>query len=117
MAEWKARWRGRLEEWWPILATPPWWILAFVWRSLLVQAKFIAITGSFGNTTSKDCLAAILSSVARNVATAGTQNGRTGITAERRALEPQVVAWWAWWFVGSKRGLDCVTTAGRTLPR
>jgi UDP-N-acetylmuramoyl-tripeptide--D-alanyl-D-alanine ligase len=34
--------------------------VAFVWRSLLVRTTVIAITGSVGKTTTKECLAAIL---------------------------------------------------------
>ena len=53
--------------------------VAFVWRTLLFRTTFIAITGSVGKTTSKECLAAILSSWQPTVATAGSNNGRAGI--------------------------------------
>lgn len=36
--------------------------VAFVWRRLLVRTTFIAITGSLGKTTAKECLATILAS-------------------------------------------------------
>jgi UDP-N-acetylmuramoyl-tripeptide--D-alanyl-D-alanine ligase len=52
---------------------------AFVWRTLLFRTTFIAITGSAGKTTAKECLAAILSSWRPSIATAGNSNGRIGI--------------------------------------
>ena len=52
---------------------------AFVWRTLLFRTTFIAITGSVGKTTSKECLAAILKSWQPSIATAGNGNGRAGI--------------------------------------
>ncbi len=55
------------------------WAAAFVWRTLLFRTTFIAITGSVGKTTSKECLAAILSSIHPAVATERSNNGRTGI--------------------------------------
>ena len=36
--------------------------MAMVWRTLLFRTTFIAVTGSVGKTTAKECLAAILSS-------------------------------------------------------
>jgi UDP-N-acetylmuramoyl-tripeptide--D-alanyl-D-alanine ligase len=38
------------------------YVVAFVWRRLLFRTTFVAITGSVGKTTAKECLAAILSS-------------------------------------------------------
>lgn len=53
--------------------------MAMVWRTLLAKTTFIAITGSLGKTTSKDCLAAILSAVAPTSKTKGNDNGRRGL--------------------------------------
>jgi UDP-N-acetylmuramoyl-tripeptide--D-alanyl-D-alanine ligase len=48
--------------------------LAFVWRRLLLRTTFIAITGSVGKTTAKECLAAILSSRHPIAMTYGSNN-------------------------------------------
>jgi UDP-N-acetylmuramoyl-tripeptide--D-alanyl-D-alanine ligase len=48
--------------------------LAFVYRRLLFRTTFIAITGSSGKTTAKNCLAGILSRQASTIATLGTRN-------------------------------------------
>jgi len=73
---------------WALIWNLPFWVVAFVWRSLLVRTTFIAVTGSFGKTTTKDCLEAILSSVAPTVATAGNANGRVGITRTILRVRP-----------------------------
>jgi UDP-N-acetylmuramoyl-tripeptide--D-alanyl-D-alanine ligase len=51
------------------------YLLAFLWRRLLVRTTFIAITGSVGKTTAKDCLAAILEREAPTVKTVRSNNG------------------------------------------
>lgn len=50
------------------------YVAAFVWRRLLFRTTFIAITGSVGKTTAKDCLAAILSSRFPIATTYGSNN-------------------------------------------
>lgn len=55
-------------------------LLAFVWRTLLYRTIFIAVTGSLGKTTAKDCLAAMLSRVGPTMKTRHNSNGRWGIT-------------------------------------
>ncbi len=52
---------------------------AFLWRTVLFRTTFIAITGSLGKTTSKECLAAILASAGPTVKTLGNDNGRRGV--------------------------------------
>jgi UDP-N-acetylmuramoyl-tripeptide--D-alanyl-D-alanine ligase len=54
-------------------------MLAMLWRTMLRKTTFIAITGSLGKTTSKDCLAAILAGVAPTMKTKGNDNGRRGL--------------------------------------
>jgi UDP-N-acetylmuramoyl-tripeptide--D-alanyl-D-alanine ligase len=54
-------------------------LLAMVWRTVLRKTTFIAVTGSLGKTTSKDCLAAILAGVAPTNKTVGNDNGRRGL--------------------------------------
>lgn len=49
-------------------------LAAAVWRRLLRRTFFIAITGSLGKTTAKECLAAVLSTQARTFGSVGTQN-------------------------------------------
>lgn len=36
------------------------WVMAYVWRRLLFRTTFVAITGSLGKTTAKECIAACL---------------------------------------------------------
>ncbi|MCL6546728.1 MAG: hypothetical protein K6T61_16020 [Bryobacteraceae bacterium] len=64
---------------WEAVYWLPAWTLAFLWRSLMFRTKFIAVTGSFGKTAAKDCLAAILARCAPSVSTRGNSNGRAGI--------------------------------------
>ena len=54
-------------------------MLAFLWRLLLFRTTFIAITGSVGKTTAKECLAAILSSRYPTAYTFANQNGDWGV--------------------------------------
>lgn len=51
------------------------WILAFIWRSILWRTTFIALTGSVGKTSAKDCLAAILERHGRTLKTLRSNNG------------------------------------------
>jgi UDP-N-acetylmuramyl pentapeptide synthase len=41
--------------------------LALVWRRLLVGTTFVAITGSLGKTTAKECVAACLATRFRTI--------------------------------------------------
>ena len=52
---------------------------AFLWRTLLFRTTFIAVTGSLGKTTAKECLAAILASQGPTVKTFRNNNGRHGV--------------------------------------
>ncbi len=49
------------------------WV-AYVWRRLLTRTTFIAITGSLGKTTAKECLGSMLSRDYRTFRSVGTQN-------------------------------------------
>jgi UDP-N-acetylmuramoyl-tripeptide--D-alanyl-D-alanine ligase len=51
-------------------------VLAYLWRRLLFRTTFVAVTGSLGKTTTKECLGAILCSRFPTVMTFDTQNGR-----------------------------------------
>lgn len=51
-------------------------IAAFFWRRLLFRTTFIAITGSVGKTTAKECLYAVLSDQAPTVKTRGNLGAR-----------------------------------------
>jgi UDP-N-acetylmuramoyl-tripeptide--D-alanyl-D-alanine ligase len=53
--------------------------LAILWRRLLKGPTVIAITGSRGKTTARECLAQILASEHSLVKTKGNDNGRAGI--------------------------------------
>jgi UDP-N-acetylmuramoyl-tripeptide--D-alanyl-D-alanine ligase len=52
---------------------------AFVWRCLLIRTTFIAITGSVGKTTAKECLAAILSQRQPTAKNFANQNDQWGV--------------------------------------
>ncbi|MCW5983423.1 MAG: hypothetical protein KIT09_35350 [Bryobacteraceae bacterium] len=54
-------------------------VAALVWRTLLFRTTFIAITGSFGKTTAKDCLGAILSLEGPTVISPRSNNSREGL--------------------------------------
>ncbi|MBK9166160.1 MAG: UDP-N-acetylmuramoyl-tripeptide--D-alanyl-D-alanine ligase [Bryobacterales bacterium] len=49
---------------------------AFVWRLFLFRTTVVAITGSVGKTTAKECLAAVLARHGPTVATVGNQGAR-----------------------------------------
>ena len=50
------------------------YLLAYVWRRLLFRTTFIAITGSLGKTTAKECLGTVLAGVAPTHRTYRNQN-------------------------------------------
>ena len=52
---------------------------AILWRRLLYKVRVIAVSGSLGKTTAKECLVAILSSRFPIVGTIGNDNGRRGL--------------------------------------
>lgn len=63
-----------------------WWchlnllyLLAYLWRLLLFRTTFIAITGSVGKTTTKECIAAIFSVHFRTAKTLYNQNDNYGV--------------------------------------
>ena len=62
--------------------------VAALWRRLLFRTKIIAITGSVGKTTAKDCLAAILSSRHRIQSTPRSDNHFHGIGMTLFRLRP-----------------------------
>ncbi len=63
-------------------------LLAYVWRRLMVRTIVIAITGSVGKTTCKDCLAAVLTTVAETHKTLNNQNDDTGVPRTLLAMRP-----------------------------
>jgi UDP-N-acetylmuramoyl-tripeptide--D-alanyl-D-alanine ligase len=64
------------------------YILAFAWRFLLFRTTFIAITGSVGKTTTKECLAAILSAENSCAKTLRNQNDRYGVPRTLLRVRP-----------------------------
>jgi UDP-N-acetylmuramoyl-tripeptide--D-alanyl-D-alanine ligase len=52
---------------------------AYAWRRILFRTTFIAITGSMGKTTARQCLAAALSSRFRTVQNVANQNDYAGV--------------------------------------
>lgn len=63
-------------------------LLTFVWRRLMFRTTVIAITGSVGKTTAKECLAAVLSSHGRTLKTFQNRNDRYGVPPTLRAMRP-----------------------------
>ena len=55
------------------------YVLAYLWRRLLFRTTFIAITGSVGKTTCKECIAAILSAHLPTAKTLINQNELHGV--------------------------------------
>jgi UDP-N-acetylmuramoyl-tripeptide--D-alanyl-D-alanine ligase len=64
------------------------YVLAYVWRRLLLHTTVIAVTGSVGKTTTKECLAAILSASAPTAKTRYNQNDRYGVPRSILRLRP-----------------------------
>jgi UDP-N-acetylmuramoyl-tripeptide--D-alanyl-D-alanine ligase len=62
--------------------------LAYLWRRLLFRTTFIAITGSVGKTTAKECLAAILSTRFSTASTLNNQNDRYGVPRTLLRVRP-----------------------------
>ena len=62
--------------------------LAYLWRSLLFRTTFIAITGSVGKTTAKECMAAILSTQFSTASTVNNQNDRYGVPRTMLRVRP-----------------------------
>ena len=72
---WKAQ-RKAIVRWWRSQFLL---LLARLWRPLLFRTTFIAITGSVGKSTCKECLAAILSAHFPTAKTLFNQNERDGV--------------------------------------
>jgi len=62
--------------------------VAFVWRRLLFRTTFIAITGSLGKTTAKECLAAALGSRFWTVKSSGNRNSGLGLFVSVLQVRP-----------------------------
>jgi UDP-N-acetylmuramoyl-tripeptide--D-alanyl-D-alanine ligase len=62
--------------------------IVFVWRRLMIRTTVIAITGSVGKTTAKECLAAALGGDEGVVKTFQNQNDRFGLPKTIRAMRP-----------------------------
>ncbi len=60
----------------------------YLWRSLMVRTTLIAITGSTGKTTTKECLAAILRSHGATMSTIQNQNDVFGVPPTLRRMRP-----------------------------
>jgi UDP-N-acetylmuramoyl-tripeptide--D-alanyl-D-alanine ligase len=88
--------RQRLEYWireevlGPILARlyPVLYVLAFLWRRLLFRTTVIAITGSLGKTTTKECLAVVLGSVGPTFRSHRNQNAPRAVALNILRIRP-----------------------------
>lgn len=61
---------------------------AAVWRACLWRTTFVAITGSVGKTTAKECVAAVLARRYRTAKTRGTANGGHGRARSLLRVKP-----------------------------
>ncbi len=64
------------------------YVAAWIWRRLLFRTTFIAITGSFGKTTAKECLAAALASRHPTAKTRFNQNDYSGVPLSVLRVRP-----------------------------
>lgn len=62
---------------------------ARAWRRMLFRTRFIAVTGSVGKTTAKECLAAILSKRHRTAKTRYNRNGARGVSRTILSIRPR----------------------------
>ena len=62
--------------------------VAVAWRVLLMRTTFVAVTGSVGKTTAKECVAAVLARRYRTAKTWGTANGRHGRARSLLRVKP-----------------------------
>ncbi len=62
--------------------------LAFVWRRMMLRTTFIAITGSLGKTTAKECLGEILASYQPTFRTYRNHNSRRGVALNVLRVRP-----------------------------
>lgn len=62
--------------------------MALAWRRLMFRTTVIAISGSVGKTTAKECLAAVLSSRARTHKTRNNENDIHGVPRTLLAMRP-----------------------------
>lgn len=64
------------------------WSMAFLWRSLMFRTTVIALTGSVGKTTAKECLVGVLSAHGRTVGTKASWNDDSGVARTLLAIRP-----------------------------
>ncbi len=88
--------RGRFESWFRevvigaviLRSSPVVFALAYVWRRLLPRTTVIAITGSLGKTTAKECLANVLSAEARTFRSYRNQNAPIAVALNILRIRP-----------------------------
>jgi UDP-N-acetylmuramoyl-tripeptide--D-alanyl-D-alanine ligase len=88
--------RSRLESWfreevigWVVHRSQPvFFFLAFIWRRMLIRTTVIAITGSLGKTTTKECLADVLSSKGRTFRSYRNQNAPIAVALNILRVRP-----------------------------
>jgi UDP-N-acetylmuramoyl-tripeptide--D-alanyl-D-alanine ligase len=61
---------------------------AWLWRRLMLRTTVVALTGSVGKTTAKECLAAILSARAPTLKTLNNENDLNGVPRTLLRLRP-----------------------------
>ena len=63
-------------------------LLAFAWRRILFRTTFVAVTGSLGKTTTKECLALVLESVGHTCRSYRNQNGPSMVALNILRVRP-----------------------------
>jgi UDP-N-acetylmuramoyl-tripeptide--D-alanyl-D-alanine ligase len=74
----------------PVLrrAERPLCLAAWLWRRALRGTTFVAVTGSLGKTTTKECLAAVLGTRLRTARSRGNQNSTLGVALNLLRVRP-----------------------------
>jgi UDP-N-acetylmuramoyl-tripeptide--D-alanyl-D-alanine ligase len=75
----KRAWKEKTKAWKRWCHQQLLYVLAYCWRRVLFRTTFIAITGSVGKTTCKECLAAILAARFPTARTLNNQNEFHGV--------------------------------------
>ena len=80
--------RGTLRTFWRCCLIPLMYLAAHLWRTILFRTTFIAITGSVGKTTAKECLASILGAHFPTAFSPANRNGYPGVPLSLLRVRP-----------------------------
>jgi UDP-N-acetylmuramoyl-tripeptide--D-alanyl-D-alanine ligase len=66
----------------------PLWYSAYIWRRLMFRTTVVAITGSVGKSTAKECLAAVLATQGPTLKTLNNENGLVTVPRTLLRIRP-----------------------------